>query len=40
MIKSKVLLLSVMAFFCQAVNVMAQGDPKEIVVVMKKKLHV
>ena len=36
MIQSKVLLLSVMAFFCQAVNVMAQGEPKEIVVIMKK----
>ena len=36
MIKSKVILLSVIAFFCQTVKVMAQGEPKEIVVVMKK----
>ena len=34
--KSKVLLLSVIACFCQTVNVMAQDNAKEIVVVMKK----
>ena len=34
--KSHILLLSVIAFFCQTVNVMAQGEPKEIVVVMKR----
>ena len=36
MSKSKVLLLSVLAFFCQAIIVMAQDNQKELVVVMKK----
>lgn len=36
MIKNKFLILSLFAFFCQAVNVMAQGKPKQIVVMMKR----
>ena len=34
--KYKVFLLSVIAFFCQAVSALAQDEPKEIVVVMTK----
>ena len=33
--KTRVLLLSFIAILCQAVHVMAQNEPKEIVVVMK-----
>ena len=36
MTKTRVLLLSVIAFFCQTVIVMAQDNSKEIIVVMKR----
>lgn len=35
MLKSRIFLLSFIAFFCQAVSVLAQNGPKEIVVIMK-----
>lgn len=36
MMKLKVLIISVIAFFCHAFNVMAQEDSKEVVVVMSR----
>ena len=36
MVKTKVFLLTVIVFFCQAFNVMAQDKTKEIVVIIKK----